>query len=85
MLITVEGNPIHMGWEEDMILYCRRSIIDDSKMARETKRLYGEIHFPVSTQKGSGEFIIDHILDMHPAVEGENTIDKITVANSEHE
>ncbi|GKC15018.1 hypothetical protein Tco_1011800, partial [Tanacetum coccineum] len=37
-----------------------------------------QIHFLTSTQKGAGEFIVDDILDMHPAVEGADTIDKIT-------
>ncbi|GJT88912.1 hypothetical protein Tco_1070629 [Tanacetum coccineum] len=32
-----------LSWEEAMILYCRRSIIEDSRLAKETNRLCGEV------------------------------------------
>ncbi|GKD41043.1 hypothetical protein Tco_1261250, partial [Tanacetum coccineum] len=32
-----------LRWEEAMILYCRRSIIEDYRLARETNRLCEEV------------------------------------------
>ncbi|GKA92216.1 hypothetical protein Tco_0814141 [Tanacetum coccineum] len=32
-----------LRWEEAMILYCRRAIVEDCKVARETNRLCGEV------------------------------------------
>ncbi|GKA46035.1 hypothetical protein Tco_0738831 [Tanacetum coccineum] len=39
----LQRSPKSMGWEESMILYYLRSIIEDCMMARETNRLYEEV------------------------------------------
>ncbi|GKD24707.1 hypothetical protein Tco_1230921 [Tanacetum coccineum] len=54
------------GWEEAMILYCRRSIVEDCKMARETKRVfmrdseegYGEDAAVANLREGDGAKVL---------------------------
>ncbi|GKE17681.1 nucleic acid-binding, OB-fold protein, partial [Tanacetum coccineum] len=36
-----------------------------------------QIHFTASTQKGTGEFTVDDILDKYPAIEGPSSVAKI--------